>query len=362
MLKFDEICGHEKVKEHMINAVKQKKPSHAYIITGPKLSGKKTIATTFAAALQCEAPDGTGKPCMECRSCRKLLSGNHPDVFFVEKRNTAVSIDDIRLQIKDSIFIKPYESPFKIYIISEAEKMRSEAQNALLKTLEEPPEYAVIILLCSSKEMMLDTILSRCVNLELRPVESTKIKKYLMEEQHLVDYQSDICVAHAQGNVGKAIKLGNSPEFVEFQRNTLDQLAHIKDMESHELVEFAKRIAAQTAKSTKKQSKTDEDGDEKEEISVVSANSENKLEIDDYFDIMVLWYHEVLMIKASNDINTLVLKDRYYELKKVAGEVTFQGIQNVLEAIEKSRTRIRANVNIEIVMDLLLFTMKNEAS
>ncbi len=353
MLRFDEICGHEKVKEHMINAVEQKKPSHAYIITGPKLSGKKTIATTFAAALQCE---GEGeKPCMQCRSCRKILSGNHPDIFFVEKSKTAISIDDIRTQIKDNIFIKPYESPYKIYIINEAEKMRSEAQNALLKSLEEPPEYVIMILLCSSKEMMLPTILSRCVNLELRPVEGTKIKKYLMEQQHLVDYQSDICVAHAQGNVGKAIKLGNSPEFVEFQKTTLDQLAHIKETDPYDLIEIAKGIVEKTSKSTKKPvKKADDDTETSDDV----TKSDNKLEIDDYFDIIMLWYHEVLMIKASNDINSLILKDRYYELKRVAGEISFQGIQNVLEAIEKARTRIRANVNLEIVMDLLFFAMK----
>ena len=353
MLKFDEICGHEKVKEHMINAVEQKKPSHAYIITGPKLSGKKTIATTFAAALQCEN-DGE-KPCMQCRSCRKILSGNHPDIFFVEKNKTAVSIDDIRTQIKDNIFVKPYESPYKIYIINEAEKMRSEAQNALLKTLEEPPEYVIMMLLCSSKEMMLPTILSRCVNLELRPVEGTKIKKYLMEQQHLVDYQSDICVAHAQGNVGKAIKLGNSPEFVEFQKTTLDQLARIKETDPYDLIEIAKGIVDKTSKTAKKSAKkADSDAEGADD----ATKSENKLEIDDYFDIIMLWYHEVLMIKASNDVNSLVLKDRYYELKRVAGEISFQGIQNVLEAIEKARTRIRANVNLEIVMDLLFFAMK----
>ena len=355
MLKFDEICGHEKVKEHMINAVEQKKPSHAYIITGPKLSGKKTIATTFAAALQCEAEDGAAKPCMQCRSCRKILSGNHPDIFFVEKSKTAVSIDDIRTQIKDNIFIKPYESPYKIFIINEAEKMRSEAQNALLKSLEEPPEYVIMMLLCSSKEMMLPTILSRCVNLELRPVEGTKIKKYLMEEQHLVDYQSDICVAHAQGNVGKAIKLGNSPEFVEFQRSTLDLLSNIKDKDSYELIDTVKHIVEKTSKTDKKEAKK---GDTEENTSADRTNFENKLEIDDYFDIIMLWYHEVLMIKASNDVNSLILKDRYYELKRVAGEMSFQGIQNVLEAVEKSRARIRANVNLEIVMDLLFFTMK----
>ncbi len=233
--------------------------------------------------------------------------------------------------------------------------MRSEAQNALLKSLEEPPEYVIMILLCSSKEMMLPTILSRCVNLELRPVEGTKIKKYLMEQQHLVDYQSDICVAHAQGNVGKAIKLGNSPEFVEFQKTTLDQLAHIKETDPYDLIEIAKGIVEKTSKSTKKPvKKADDDTETSDDV----TKSDNKLEIDDYFDIIMLWYHEILMIKASNDVNSLILKDRYYELKRAAGEITFQGIQNVLEAVEKSRARIRANVNLEIVMDLLFFTMK----
>ena len=229
--------------------------------------------------------------------------------------------------------------------------MRSEAQNALLKSLEEPPEYVIMMLLCSSREMMLPTILSRCVNLELRPVEGTKIKKYLMEQQHLVDYQSDICVAHAQGNVGKAIKLGNSPEFVEFQRNTLDMLSGIRDKDSYELIETAKRIVERTSGSAKK-------GGEADDRSADITKSDNKLEIDDYFDIIMLWYHEVLMIKASNDVNSLILKDRYYELKRAAGEITFQGIQNVLETVEKSRARIRANVNLEIVMDLLFFAMK----
>ena len=109
---------------------------------------------------------------------------------------------------------------------------------------------------------------------------------------------------------------------------------------------------SKTAKKSAKKADSDAEGADD------ATKSENKLEIDDYFDIIMLWYHEVLMIKASNDVNSLVLKDRYYELKRVAGEISFQGIQNVLEAIEKARTRIRANVNLEIVMDLLFFAMK----
>ena len=127
-------------------------------------------------------------------------------------------MDDIRRQINGDVAIKPYSGPKKIYIVSEGEKMTVQAQNALLKTLEEPPEYAVILILTDNVNTLLPTILSRCVVLNMKPVRDAQIKEYLMENMGIPDYKADICVAFARGNVGKARLLANSEEFRSEER------------------------------------------------------------------------------------------------------------------------------------------------
>ena len=180
MAGFQDILGHEQIIEHLQNAIKTDKVSHAYILDGPDMSGKKMIADAFSMTLECEKK-GT-EPCMECHSCKQALGKNQPDIIYLqhEKPNT-ISVDDIRSQINNDIGVKPYSSPYKVYIVDEAEKMNVQAQNALLKTIEEPPAYAVILLLTNNAEIFLPTILSRCVRLSLKAVPDEKIKAYLME-------------------------------------------------------------------------------------------------------------------------------------------------------------------------------------
>ncbi len=129
-----------------------------------------------------------------------------------EKPNT-ISIDEIREQLINDVMIKPYSSPYKIYIIDEAQKLTLQAQNALLKTIEEPPAYAVVMLLADNPDALLPTISSRCVQLNLKPVGDQLVKDYLMNEMHMPDYQADMCTALAQGNMGKAERIARSPEY-----------------------------------------------------------------------------------------------------------------------------------------------------
>ena len=153
MSGFQDIVGHKQNIEHLKNAEKMNKVSHAYIFSGEKGSGKKLLANTFAELLQCES-EGE-KPCGKCRSCRQAESGNHPDIIRIthEKPNT-ISVDDIREQLVGDVQIKPYQSKYKIYIVPDAEKMNVQAQNALLKTIEEPPAYAVILFLTTNASDM----------------------------------------------------------------------------------------------------------------------------------------------------------------------------------------------------------------
>ena len=169
MAGFKDIVGHEQIIEHLKTAIEMGKVSHAYILNGPDLSGKMMIAEAFARALLCEKQDPDG--CGECRSCRQSDDRNNPDIIYVkhDKPNT-ISVDDIRTQLNNDIVIKPYSNQYKIYIVDEAEKMNQQAQNALLKTIEEPPAYAVIMLLTTNADSFLQTIRSRCITLNLKSV------------------------------------------------------------------------------------------------------------------------------------------------------------------------------------------------
>ena len=140
---FDDIIGHDWIKEHYQRAIKQKKISHAYILSGEEGMGKKSLAYAFSLSLFCQK--GEDKPCLCCPACKQVISNNHPDLISVShEKISSIGVDDIREQINDTILIMPYSSSYKIYIIDEAEKMTVQAQNALLKTIEEPPSYSIL--------------------------------------------------------------------------------------------------------------------------------------------------------------------------------------------------------------------------
>lgn len=149
-----------------------------------------------------------------------------------------------------------------------------------------------------------------------------------MEEKQIPDYKANISVAFAQGNVGKAIKLASTQDFDQLREDTFSMLRNMADMEIYEVIEYIKKIA------------------------------ENKLNINDYLDLIILWFRDVLLFKATNDINHLIFKDNISDIKKQANERSYNGIENIINAIEKAKVRLNANVNFELVMELLLLTIK----
>ncbi len=322
MTSFREIYGQEQIKEHFWNALETRKISHAYIINGERAAGKEFIARIFATALQCEK--GGVEPCGECHSCKQALSGNQPDIIRIthEKPNT-ISVEDIRAQINNDVAIKPYSSPYKVYIMNEAEKMTPQAQNAILKTLEEPPEYVVIILLTTNVEALLQTVLSRCVVLHMKPVPDQLVNKYLMEDLRVPDYKAEVCVAFARGNIGRAKALASSEDFDKVKEEALSFLKYVQEMDLSEVIVAIKKI------------------------------NEYKLEINDYFDIISIWYRDVLLFKATNDVEHLIFRDELQVIRKVANRTSYEGIESVMRALEKAKNRLHANVNFDLVMELL---------
>lgn len=327
MARFADVLGHEQTITHLKHAIQFHKVSHAYIINGEKGSGKKLLAGIFAQTLQCKK--GGLEPCMECQSCKQSVSQNQPDIIRIthEKPGT-ISVEDIRQQLNGDILIKPYSSLYKIYIIDEAEKLTIQAQNALLKTIEEPPIYAVILLLTTNVGMLLPTIQSRCVTLHLKPVSSALIKKYLMEDLEIPDYYANICTAFAQGNVGKAKRLALSEDFKEMLSHALHLVKYISEMEVPELIEDLKRI------------------------------NTYKMEINDYLDLLIVWYRDVLLFKATRDADSMVFSEELISIREKARHSSYEGLERIIKALEKTKIRLNANVNFDMALELLLLTMK----
>lgn len=329
MSTFRDIIGQDQIKSNLKNAIKFSKISHAYIISGEKSSGKEFISKVFAQALLCEK--GGDEPCGECHSCKQAQSGNHPDIKYVSHEKPAsIGVDDVREQISADVSIKPYSGPYKIYIVSEAEKMTAQAQNAILKTLEEPPEYVVIMLLTTNAAGFLPTIRSRCIEMEMKPVPSDVLKDYLMTEMKIPDYKADVCVAFAQGNVGKAREMASSDDFTAVQNATLNLVKGIRDMELPDAV------------------------------AAIKAMSEYKVDPGDYLDIIAIWYRDVLLFKATGETDKLVFREELSTIRRVAQRSSYEGIEEVLEALQKARLRLGANVNFELTMELLILTIQEK--
>ena len=327
MAGFHDIYGQEAIKEHLTNAIRTGKISHAYIINGEKSSGKEFIAKIFARPLQCEK--GQEEPCEECHSCRQALSDNHPDIIRVtHEKPGSIGVEDIRSQVNNDIAIKPYSGPYKIYIINESEKMTVQAQNALLKTLEEPPAYGVILLLTANADALLPTIASRCVRLDMKPVRDDVVRKYLMEELKVPDYKANVCVAFARGNIGRAKLLASSEDFDKVKEEAVTLLKYIHELEISEIVAAIKRIG------------------------------EYKLDVTDYLDLFTIWFRDVLLFKATNDANHLIFKEEIKYIRKEADRTSYEGLETILDALEKAKRRISANVNLDLTMQLLCMTIQ----
>lgn len=327
MLSFQDIIGHEQIKEHFQKAIENHKVSHAYILTGEAGMGRKSLANAFALTLLCEK--GKSEPCMECHACKQVLSGNHPDLIYVSHdKPNSIGVDDIRDQINETIMVRPYSSYYKVYIVDEAEKMTQQAQNALLKTIEEPPSYAIIILLTTNQEAFLPTILSRCVQLKLKPLKDFVVKSYLTESMQVPEADAEVYAAFARGNLGKAISIASSEDFKLLHKEVLHLLKHVKDMDISELLDYIRKL------------------------------KEDNLDIYECLDFMQIWYRDVLLYKVTKDINLLVFKDEYRAINELSKNSGYDGLERVLEAIDKARTRLDANVNMELAMELMLLVMK----
>ena len=339
MAELNEILGNERIKEHFITAVRHKKISHAYIMEGDKGSGKKMLAEAFAKILQCEGREATGsvEACEKCESCIQMEHHDHPDVIWVShEKPSVISVGEIREQIVNTVDIMPYKGPYKIYIVDEAEKMNAAAQNAILKTIEEPPEYAVIFLLTTNRGAFLDTILSRCILLATRPVSGTAVEKYLVEKCGISREEAEFAAGFSLGNIGKAEAIVSSEEFRDLKDLTLSILRYIHEIESYEIADKVKEY------------------------------KKYKNRIDDFFDIFLMWFRDIMLLKADNSVNVeaakkkIIFKNEYAYLKKQVDKLDLEAIDYIIGRIHRARVRIKSNVNFDATLELLIVEARRE--
>ena len=328
-MKFADIIGQENIKAHLKGAILAGKVSHAYIIAGEKGSGKKSIANAFSKTLLCDT--GGNDACDNCISCHKSDTGNNPDIINVYKdpEKTVLSVEDIREQLVHTIDIRPYEHKYKIYIVHEAEKMNEAAQNALLKTIEEPPSYAVILLLTENAESFLPTILSRCIRLNIVPLPEETVKAEVMKRENLPDYMAETVAAFSRGNLGKALLLSGSNEFMDKKENVVRIARKLYDMTDGELMDEAKNI------------------------------TEDKENTKDFLSMLQIWYRDVLLYKSVRKREDLIFKGDAPLVEKQADALSYGAINKNLSAIEEAGAYLKANVTPALTVYTMFRSMKD---
>lgn len=204
-MEFEEFIGNEKIKQQLTFLTESKRLPHAIILEGEEGLGKRTLAKELALNLLCRSED---KPCRQCAQCKKVMKGIHPDVYeyTAPDRPAGFHVDTVR-EVRDDAFMRPNEADYKIYILGNAQSMNASAQNALLKVLEEPPEYAVFILTVTNKSYMLETVLSRSVVMTLEGVNAAQGAEYICTKNEEIDYDDALKAMEIwDGNIGKAIE------------------------------------------------------------------------------------------------------------------------------------------------------------
>lgn len=291
---FEQIIGNRKIQEQLIRAIQNQKTSHSYLFIGTEGIGKKEMAKEFAKSLLCLK--GTIY-CNTCKSCIEFDTQNNPDFQFIEPDGNTIKIEQIR-DMQKKVVEKPIISNRKIYIINDSDKMTKEAQNCLLKTLEEPPEYVTIILVGTNENAFLSTIKSRCTILRFQDIPEDELKKFLLNKG--ITLQDDALLKLFGGSIGKALLLQDKQD--EYMQ-LYDMLAHIQQKDIIEILKKAQNIY------------------QKEQID------------------MILQYMNIILLNLAK-------QDYRYT--------------NCIEIVENTKKRLQSNANYDMTIDNMLLQIKAE--
>lgn len=300
---FEKIRGQRFAKKYLSNSIKSNMISHAYMFEGPSGVGKNTMARELAATLL---------------EMENLF--NSPDYIEITPDGNSIKIAQIR-KLQSDILVKPYKS-YKIYVIDEAQKMTVEAQNALLKTLEEPPKYAIIILITNNKESLLETIKSRCEIIKFTPIPLVEVADYLTQTG--VDKNRASLLANfSRGSMQKAIELSESEDF------------HIMRDEVQKYVE------------------TFLTGSMLDIMDIQSSIEKYKDNITNVLDLLVNYFRDIMMVKENVDSSMIINLDRLVFIKNMSTKITYSQLSKIIDIIEETKNKLRSNCNFNISIQVM---------
>ena len=300
---FEKIKGQNFAKKYLTNSIKSNMVSHAYMFEGPNGIGKNTMARELAAILL---------------EMENLF--NSPDYIEIKPDGNSIKIAQIR-KLQSDILVKPYKS-YKIYVIDEAQKMTVEAQNALLKTLEEPPKYAIILLITDNKESLLDTIKSRCEIIKFTPIPMQEVASYLTMNG-IDSKRASLLANFSRGSMKKAIELSESEEF------------HLMREEVQKYVE------------------TFLNGNLIEIMDIQSSIEKYKDQITNVLDLLINYFRDIMMVKENVDNSMIINLDRLIFVKNMSNKTTYSQLSKIIDIIEETKNKLRSNCNFNISIQVM---------
>ena len=294
---FNKIIGHTDVIEYFKKTIKSKNISHSYLIEGGYGTGKKLLAKTFIKTLFCEE-EGALEPCHKCTSCLMMETGNNPDYFEVVSTKASIGVDDIREQVVEKMEIKPYRSHYKIFLIPEADRMTIQAQNALFKTIEDPPGYGMVILLAENPGKIISTVHSRCARIRVLPLPTDLLETYINTQYDLTPDQVSLYADFADGSIGQAKDMIEEGEFWELRQQSVDYIIRLEEANLIDLYDIVAEI--------------DKDREHLPQI----------------LDFWMIWYRDMLMVKKFETGEHIFYKDFEDQLLDRSKELTYNKINN----------------------------------
>lgn len=322
---FSRVAGHEAIRRHLAAAVTGRTVSHAYLFEGIAGVGKRTMAREFAKALLCTEPQAPLQACGRCVSCRTFDSGNHPDVTWITRgAKASLGIGEIRDSLVRDIHIQPYQSDYKVYLIEEADAMTTEAQNALLKTLEEPPAYVLIILMAANSRKFLPTVLSRVITLHFQPLPEELIAAQLTTRKGLNPEQASLVASLSRGSLGTALDLVSSETFTALREELTSMLESLHGGRPSDILNHA-----QLFNRYKDQQET-------------------------VFSLMQIWFRDLLMLKVTGDPRSVLTKDRLESLQALALDYDVDEILRAFSSVQNIQDAIRQGAQYAFAVDCLL--------
>lgn len=300
---FKDIIGQEFAKKYLTNSINKNKVSHAYLFEGMNGVGKKTLAKEFAKTLI---------------KVDKLE--NSPDYISIEPEGSSIKIAQIR-KLQTDVLVKPH-SDYKIYIINKAEKMTVESQNALLKTLEEPPAYVIIILITSNKNSLLDTIKSRCEIIKFLPVSFIQTKKYL-EDMGIEERKASILATFSRGSISKALELSESADFMLMREDIQNNIQTLLEKNIVEILELPSKY---------------------------DKYKDNIIEV---LDMMINYFRDIMMLKENIGKDMIINIDKITYVQNMSKKINYSQVSKIIDIIEETKKKLKSNCNFNLSIQVM---------